>query len=75
MWVEDAGVDDEGVDQPQGPEVVLQPVADEYCRRRDETHQVVLNVTEALGRTRLSKHCNLATNPTIGKLPTSSIWG
>ena len=48
--VEDAGVDDECVDQAEGPEVVLQPVSDEYCAAGDEPHQVVLDVAEALGR-------------------------
>lgn len=53
MREHDGGVDDTGVDELKGAEVVLEAVADEDGVRVDEAHHVVLNLPQGLRRTSL----------------------
>ena len=47
------GVEDRAVDQLQGPQVVLEPVAHQHRVGVDEPHQVVLDLLQVLGGTSL----------------------
>ena len=42
------GVNDGGVNQFQGPEVIFNAVADQDCLSTNETHQIHLNLPEGL---------------------------
>ena len=58
VWEDHCGVEDGGVDQVEGPEIILQSMTHEDGVGVEETHQVILDFFDVLV---LTRHCNTDT--------------